>query len=388
MKDILDFNIPAYLKFGIDVVNRIGNVVSEIDIGNKNYRPIIITEPVLYESGIIKRIKNILSNSGFEPLVYDEVVLNAASDVVDDGAKRARIAHSNIVIGLGGVRTLSIAKAIAMLINNEGEISDYIDGKIPKNPCVPYIEIPSTPRNPFMFRDEFWITDARNRKSSIIKVKKNSTYFILFDPSITTTLTRRLTATTSIDAFANSFEGYICKEANYLSDLLFIKSMELFGNNIFNAANNPNDIMARSNLSLAGLLSSLGLSMTHTGVTAALSYVLSAKYKIHKSLSTGIILPHVMDYNITAAPAKYVKIAEALGENISNLSIVESAIKAIEKVRKIIIELQLPTRLEEFDITKDDLITIANEARNFEMFNFLPRSCDVEELYQILQVAY
>ncbi len=388
MKNILDFHIPAHLKFGTDVVNRIGNVLSEIDLGTKNYRPILVTEAVLYESGIIKRIKNILSNSGFEPLIYDEVVLNAASDVVDDGVKRAKSAHSNIVIGLGGVRTLSIAKAIAMLLNNEGEISDYIDGKIVKNPGVPYIEIPSTPRNPFMFRDEFWITDARNRKSYIIKIKKNTTCFVLFDPSITTTLTRRLTATTSVDTFANSFEGYICNEANYLSDTLFLKSMELFFNNIFNAANNPNDTMARSNLGLAGLLSSLGLSMTHTGTTAALSYVLSAKYKIHKSLSAGIILPHVMDYNITAAPSKYVKIAEALGEDISNLSVVEAAIKAIEKVRRIIIELQLPTRLEEFDITKDDLITVANEAKNFEMLNFLPRSCDVEELYQILQAAY
>ncbi|HOJ65046.1 MAG TPA: iron-containing alcohol dehydrogenase [Spirochaetota bacterium] len=388
MKGVLDFHIPAHVKFGVDVVNRIGNVISEIDIGNKNHRPIIVTESVLYESGVIKRIKNILSNSGYDPVIFDEVVLNAASDVVDDGAKRAKVAHSTVVIGLGGVRTLSIAKAIAMLANNEGEISDYIDGKIPSNPSLPYIEIPSTPRNPFMFRDEFWLTDARNRKSVILKVKKNTTRFVLFDPSITTTLTRRLTATTSVEAFANSFEGYISTEANYLSDTLFIKSMELFANNIFNAANNPNDITARANLGLAGFLSSLGLSMTSTGITAALSYVLSSKYKIHKSLSAAIILPHVMDYNITATPAKYVKIAEALGEDVSGLSVVESAIKAIEKVRRIIIELQLPTRLEEFDITKDDLITVANEARGFEMLNFLPRSCDVEELYQILQAAY
>jgi len=244
LKGVLDFHIPAHLKFGVDVVNRIGNVISEIDIGNKNHRPIIVTESVLYESGVIKRIKNILSNTGFDPIIYDEVVLNAASDVVDDGAKRARTAHSTVVIGLGGVRTLSIAKAIAMLANNEGEISDYIDGKIPQNPSIPYVEIPSTPRNPFMFKDELWLTDARNRKSVILKVKKNTTRFVLFDPSITTTLTRRLTATTSVDAFANSFEGYICTEANYLSDILFLKSMELFANNIFNAANNPNDITA------------------------------------------------------------------------------------------------------------------------------------------------
>jgi len=136
------------------------------------------------------------------------------------------------------------------------------------------------------------------------------------------------------------------------------------------------------------MFSSLGLNMSSTGITAALSYVLSSKFKIHKSFSSSVLLPHVLDFNITAVPSKLVKIAMALGEDVSNLSVVEASIKTVEKIRRIILELKLPVRLEEFDLTKDDLIIVADEARKLEMFNYIPRSCSSEELYAILQAAY
>jgi hypothetical protein len=51
-----------------------------------------------------------------------------------------------------------------------------------------------------------------------------------------------------------------------------------------------------------------------------------------------------MLWNITLLriPVKLVKIAEYLGIDISNLTTLEASMKAIEKIRRIIIELQLP----------------------------------------------
>ncbi len=386
--NVFDFCIPSHLKFGIDVINRLGNMVTEITGNNISPRVLLVTEAVLHESGMIKRIKEILQRKGCEPIIFDDVVLNACSDVVDDGARRARMSHSNVIIGLGGVRALSIAKMIAVLANNDGDAVEYIEGRIPDKPAVPYIEIPSTPRNPFMFKDEAWITDARNHNSYILTVPPNTTRFVVFDPMITTTLTRRLTATIALDIFANAYEGYISTKANYLSDTLFLQAIDLINQNIMTVTNTPNDITARANISLAGFLTSLGLSMTSTGICASLSYVLSAKFKLHKALASSIMLPHVMDYNINAAPAKYVKIAECLGENVENLTVLEAALKAIEHIRRIILELQLPTRLDEFHINRDDLISLSEEARGYYMFNYIPRSCDTEELIAILQSAY
>jgi alcohol dehydrogenase len=381
--NVFEFSIPAQLKFGIDVVNRLGNSASEF--GEK---VVIVTEGILHEAGVIKRISEILEKKGCKTIIFDEVIPNATSKIVDVGAEIVRNAYADVVVGMGGVRTLSIAKAIAMLAKNTGTISEYIDGHVITNESLPYIEIPSTPRNPFMFRDEFWLTDARTNSSVILKIRKGATKYVLFDPLITTTLRPRFIATTVIDSLANAIEGYISTKSNFLSDPIFLKSIDLFATNINNAVNSPDDITARANLSLGGMFSSLGLNMSSTGITAALSYVLSSKFKIHKSFSSSVLLPHVLDFNITAVPSKLVKIAMALGEDVSNLSVVEASIKTVEKIRRIILELKLPVRLEEFDLTKDDLIIVADEARKLEMFNYIPRSCSSEELYAILQAAY
>jgi alcohol dehydrogenase len=333
-------------------------------------------------------VTDIIGKKSCEALIFDEVIPNAGSRIVDLGTELARSSYVDVVVGIGGVRTLSIAKAIALLAPNLGEISDYIDGTSFKNPAIPYIEVPSTPRNPFMFRDEFLITDSRNNTPHIMKTNYGTTRYVLFDPMITTTLPRRYTATTMIDTLAMAIEGYISTRSNFLSDMVFLNAIELFNNNIMNAANIPDDIVSRANLSLSGLFSSLGLNMASLGITSALSYVLNARFKIPKSFCSSILLPHVLDFNITAVPAKLIRIAKAMGEETNNFSIIEASIKAIEKIRKIIIELKLPIRLEEFGLTKDDLITVADEARKFDSFNYIPRSCSSEELYALLQASY
>lgn len=380
---VFDLNIPAHLKFGLDVVNRVGNEASVY--GRK---VLLVTEGILHESGTIDRVENILTSKGCDVIVFDDVIPNAMSDVATSGLDISRNSYCDVIVGLGGIRALSIAKAIAALSNETGDIDEYIDGRLVEAEPVAYIEIPSTPRNPFMFRDEFWITDARNRSSHILRVKERTTKKIIYDPTITTTLPRRFTATTIIDTLANAIEGYISTESNFLSDILFLQSIGLFAKNIYQAVNIPDDLTARANLSLGGLMTSLGLSMSSTGTVAAVSYVLSSKHRLHKSLTSSVLLPHVMDFNITSVPAKLVKIAEALGEDLEGLTVVDAAIKAIEKVRKIIIELELPMKLDEFDIDKDEMINVADDARAMKMFNYVPRTCTSEELYAILQAAY
>ena len=299
-------------------------------------------------------------------IIFDDVVPNAMSDTVEYGAELTRSAYANVIIGMGGIRALSISKAIAMLANNQGDMRDYFEGKLPKNDSLPYIEIPSTPRNPFMFRDELWLVNAKNRSCAILPVKENSTKSIIFDPMITTSLPRRFTATTSIYTLSNAVEGFLSNKSNFFSDTLFLQAIKLIKENIFNAATIPDDIASRANLGLAGLLTSLGLNMSSAGIASAVSFVLSARYRIHKSLAISVLLPHVMNFFITAIPQKFVQLTKIFSQELTNLSTVDAALKAIDEIRKIIIKLQLPTRLSEFELNKDDLINIADEAKKFE----------------------
>ena len=83
-----------------------------------------------------------------------------------------------------------------------------------------------------MFTDEYWVVNAKNRNSAILKTKEGTTKYILFDPMLTTTLPRRFTATATQYTLSNAIEGYISNKSNFFSDTLFLRAIDLIKNNI------------------------------------------------------------------------------------------------------------------------------------------------------------
>jgi len=105
-------------------------------------------------------------------------------------------------------------------------------------------------------------------------------------------------------------------------------------------------------------------------------------------MAMSILLPHVMEYNLTTSAGKYVQIARALEEDISDITVIEAAIKAVEGVRKIYLELKIPQRLSDFEIKKSDLPAIAEMAYKIPLTKNTPREMDRNEIETILIAAY
>jgi alcohol dehydrogenase class IV len=122
----LSFSIPTDVRFGLDVVNRIAAVVSQY-----GERVLLVTEAILYEGKVIDRIQGLFEKKGIQYIVFDEVVPHATSKVVDEGVNLARSARAEIIVGLGGVRTLSVAKCVAMVSPGEVDMDEYLSGVQP-----------------------------------------------------------------------------------------------------------------------------------------------------------------------------------------------------------------------------------------------------------------
>jgi alcohol dehydrogenase class IV len=84
-------------------------------------------------------------------------------------------------------------------------------------------------------------------------------------------------------------------------------------------------------------------------------------------MAMAILLPHVMEYNLTTSAGKYVQIARALEEDIHDITVIEAAIKAVEGVRKLYLDLKVPQRLSDFEVDKALLPEIAGMASAFPL---------------------
>jgi len=382
MPDIL-FHIPTRVVFGLDTINRIGQIVSEY-----GERAFLVTEAILYEGKVINKVQEILDKKGTQYIVFDEVVPNATSRTVDDGVTLARGAHAEVVIGLGGARTLSIAKAIAMTVPSDADMDDYLSGVQPQASPLPYIEVPTTCRNPFMFVDEYLVVDARDRTGRIGRTQKGITKTVLIDPKLSLTLPAKYTATTVMDTLLACVEGYLSGRANFLSDTYLMKAIETLGALITEGMQNVDDIRMRMNASVAGLLAGLGLATSKLGIGSALAFAINAKFMAPKSWVATILLPYVLEFAVNVRGDRIAEVARLLGEDLSEVPSVEAPMRAIEAVRRIIGSLALPTRLREFDLSLDEMFEVAGAARSFDMMNYLPRVVSTEDIYEMIKSAF
>lgn len=382
MGDIV-FNVPTKVYLGLDILNRLGTIVSEL-----GDRILIVTEAILYEPKTIEKVCNLLDKRAIQYIIFDEVVPNATSSVADAGITLARGSHSNLVLGLGGVKTLSIAKAIAMAATSENDIDDYLAGMQPGEKPLAYVEIPTTCRNPFMFTDEYFLVDAKDRTGRIGKTRGNIAKAVVIDPKLNRSLTRKYTMTTMFDTLLAAIEGFLSQKTNFLADTFFTRAIEILGKTISEMEKEEDELRSRLDASTAGLLVALGLSMSKRGMGAALSLAINARFMVPKSWLATVFLPHVMEFNLSANTEKLSTVAALLGEEVSSTASVEAANSAIDAVRRMIGIARIPTRLRDFDLSIDDLIETAGIARNYDMMNYLPRVVSTEDLYEIVKAAY
>ncbi|MBN1836382.1 MAG: iron-containing alcohol dehydrogenase [Spirochaetales bacterium] len=382
MADI-SFNVPTDIRFGLDVVNRIATLV-----GQYGERVLLVTEAILYEGKVIERIQTLLEKKGIQYIIYDEVVPHATSSVVDEGLKLARSSHADVVVGLGGVKTLSIAKCMAMAAPQGGEMDDYLSGVQAKGQPLPYVAVPTTCRDPFLFLDEYLMIDSRDRTAKVGRAQRGITRAAIVDPKLTITLPAKYTATTLLDTLLMAVEGYISARSNFLSDTLFARACELIGRVSGQVATQPEDLRVRMSASMAGLLSALGLTMSKTGVGTAVAYAINGSFMVPKSWVAAILLPHVMEFFSTVAAEKLAKVAALLGEDLTDMPPVEGAARAVEAVRRLLGVLGLPARLRDFDLNLDDMVDVAGTARSFDMMNYLPRAISTEDLYELIKAAF
>ena len=256
----LAFSVPTEIKFGLDVANRVAAVVSEY-----GERALLVTEAILYEGKVIDRVQALLEKKGLQYIVYDEVVPNATSSAVDDGVKLARGAHADVIVGLGGMRTLSVGKCIAMVAAGHSDMDDYLSGMLPKPVSLPYVALPTTCRDPFLLTGEYLVTDSRDRSAKLGRVPAGPARAVIIDPRLSATLPPKFTATTLMDTFLAGVEGYLSSRNNFLSETFFLPALQLIGKTIGPLRDAPDDLRVRMNASTAGLLVALGLTVSRTG---------------------------------------------------------------------------------------------------------------------------
>ncbi len=382
MPDVF-FSVPAHVYFGADCILRLGGVAAGL-----GSRVLVITEAILYERGVIEQVTGLLGRKGLEPVVFDEVIPGATSTTVEAAVRVARGARADLIVGLGGVKTLSIARLTAAAAPCSVHVDELLGGARPDKPPIRTIGLPTTCRDPFMFGGAWLVTDGRDRSPAMGRFEADGTAAVLLDPKLALGLPSRYLAATMVDTLMHAAEGYLATGGSFLSDMYFVKAMETLGSALREPAGSGEELARRTAAARAGLLTALGLSMGRSGVGAALAYALNARLRVPKSWASTVLLPRVMEHHLSMAAEKLRDIGRLIGEDLSDLAVPEAAGRAIEAVRGLIGGLGLPARLRDIGVSLEDMAEVAEAAHRLDLMSRLPRVTSPDDLYELLKSSY
>ena len=185
-----------------------------------------------------------------------------------------------------------------------------------------------------------------------------------------------------------SMDALISKHSNTFIEFLGIEVVSLVIHNLSDYLKNNQNKVALSNICLASLYTGIIGSQSGYGLCYGIAIILNLKYQCDFNMTLITILPHIMEYNLTLKSETYVKISKSLGENITEMSVLEAAIHTIETLRKMFMDLKVPKRLSEFNISEKQVLDIVEDLENSVFVQNNAREINREELEQLLHLAF
>lgn len=377
------FFMPSISLMGADCLKDAGEQVAEL--GFK--KALIVTDKVLGQIGIVKKVTDVLDNKDIEYAIYDETKPNPTVKNVNDGLELLKEKECDFVISLGGGSAHDCAKGIALLATNGGEIKDYEGVDKSKKPQLPMVGINTTAGTGSEMTLFAIITDEERHIKMALVDKHLTPIIAVNDPMLMLAMPKSLTAATGMDALTHAIEAYVSTSATPITDACAEKAIELISNFLVNAVENGQDVEARDMMAYAEYLAGMAFNNASLGYVHAMAHQLGGFYNLPHGVCNAILLPHVQEYNKATSASRLAKIAKIMGGNIEGLTDEQGADLCIDMIKSLSQTVGIPEGLGVLGVKESDFETLATNALNDACSLTNPRKGNLEEVIAIFKKA-
>ncbi|GIX03346.1 MAG: alcohol dehydrogenase [Planctomycetaceae bacterium] len=392
---------PGRLVFGSGAIQHVANVLEP-------FRPkkiMLIADPHLDQVGIIAKVITPLSEAGYSLHVCLDGEPEPSFKTAERVLAAARHYKPNLILAVGGGSNMDLGKVTAVVTTHGGNIRDYLQHDKVPGPLMPLVCVPTTAGTGSEVSHAAVLTDhEQNTKVSTLSQYMRPAV-ALVDPTLTLSCSPKVTADSGIDALTHAIEAYTCVDHDKLAvpitepfpyggkqplvDVLAERAIKLIARNLRAAVQQPELLPAREGMSLAATLAGLAFSNAAVAVVHALEYPLGALVHVSHGAGNGLLLPHVMRYNLSTRPREFARIAAFMGEQVAGQTYESAAEKAVTAVEKLCRDVGIPQRLRDLGVQREQLPSLAHRAFQITRLMLLnPRQPTEQDLLEILEAAY
>ncbi len=378
------FAFPTRIVFGAGALRELGNEAKRL--GMK--RPLLVTDHGVVECGLAERVTAEAKRAGLSLTLFDGTSPNPVEKNVFDGLERYREGKCDGIIALGGGSSLDTGKAIRLKVTHPLPLEQYDDqvnggDKIGPN-LPPLIALATTSgTGSEVGRSSVIILKATDRKTVIF-----SPYLIpsvaLADPELTLGMPPKITAGTGLDALTHNVEAYLALGYHPMCDAIALAGTRLAVRHLPTAVHNGTDLAARTHMMMAAIMGAVAFQKG-LGAVHSLAHPLSSMAGLHHGTTNGILLPAVLEFNRLTSEDRLRDLAVAMDLDVAGRSQAEAASAAIERIRGLLKEVGIPSRLGAFGITREMIPALAKKAMQDACRLLNPRPCSESDMVALYE---
>jgi alcohol dehydrogenase len=343
------FYITNKILFGIDASNE---VVKEIAVLTESKNTLIVTDKNIKNLEKFNEILSILEKERYSYTIFDGVEPEPTIVTVRKLCSLARELKPSVIIGIGGGSVMDSSKMASISLTNPKPVDDYVGLNVVERKGKPLICIPTTAGTGSEVTMYAVFTMEDHSKKTMV-----SPYIIpdtaIVDPKLTLTCPKRITAGAGMDALAHAIEAMISLEATPLTDMFALESVKLIFKYLRRAYYKGNDIEARYYMAMAATLAGVSLCNARVVLGHTISQAFAPFCNMPHGTSAGMALPFAMEFYLPVMQEKFAEIARVIGLAKPHMSIKEKAEKAIEGVKELAKDIELPTSLKDVGIKEE-----------------------------------
>ena len=367
--------------------------------------PLIVTDKTIANLPKVARLLQILRESSVHVHVFDGCIAEPPIETAVAAIEAGLSCNADGVVAIGGGSNLDIGKIVATVLRHGGTPRDYFGFDLVPGPVMPMIAMPTTAGTGSEVSHAAVLTDsiAQNKVSTLSRWLRPAVAIV--DPALTDSCPPKVTADSGVDALVHAIEAVTNRDfsemtgvdpqakayvGSYsLTRLMAGEAIRLIGQFLVRAFQNPNDADARDGMALAAMLAGMAFSNSGVALVHALEYPIGGLTHCSHGEGNGLLLPHVMRFNLPACVDAMAEVAGWLGVDTNGLTRITAAESAIAKVVELQHAVFIRTRLMELGLNKDQIPWVAAQAFKIKrLMDVNPRRPTELNLVEILESAF
>ena len=371
------FSFPTTIHFGAGARHMVAKHLKDLGLA----RPLIVTDKGLGTLAILHDFAEGLA--GLEVKVYAGVFGNPVRKQVDDGAAAYKEHRADCVIGFGGGAALDVAKAVALMAVHEGDVLQYAwdhPQVLPiRNPLPYFVALPTTSGTGSEVGRSSVISDDATHVKKVVFNPVLLAKVVFADPELTLELPAAVTAATGMDALTHNVESYLSPAYHPLCDGIALEGARIAAHALETAVREPANLRARSDMMMASMMGAIAFQKD-LGAVHSCAHALGTVVDMHHGLANGIMIDHVMRFNLDAADRKMAELARVCGAGATAQDFVEwlVALKA---------RIHIPATLGAKGVTAQHIPRLVDIAVNDTCHQTNPKPCTAKDFERIFQQA-